>query len=81
MVRYRHDLQAAAATVAHEQLELLERADRVEDELAFVVTADQLSQEHEAIVEPWADGGSRRYDHPWTVLGGELAVPCTRNPL
>jgi len=22
-----------------------------------------------------------RYDHPRTVLGGEIAVPCTRNPL
>jgi hypothetical protein len=22
-----------------------------------------------------------RYRHVWTVLGGEVAVPCTRNPL
>ena len=25
--------------------------------------------------------GSGRYDSEWTVLGGVLAVPCTRNPL
>ena len=24
---------------------------------------------------------ARRYDPSWTVLGGVLAVPCTRNPL
>ena len=81
MGRHGHDLQAAAAVVANEQLEVFERADRLEDQLALLVAADELGKEHQAIVDWWADGRFRRYDHPWTVLGGELAVPCTRNPL
>ncbi len=46
----RHGLQAAVAVLADEQLEVRERPDRLEDQLAFVVTADQLGKEHEAIV-------------------------------
>ena len=77
----RDDLQATAAFLADEQVEVLERARRLEHDLAFVIAADQLGEQHEEIVESRADGLSRRYDQQWTVLGGELAVPCTRNPL
>ena len=58
--RQRNHLQAAATVITHEQIELGELAGCLQDELAVIVTADELGEEHAPMVGAGADGPCRR---------------------
>ena len=58
--REREHLQAAAAVIADQEVELGELVKRLHDELAVIVTADELGEEHAPMVGAEADGPCRR---------------------
>ncbi len=58
-VRDGHHLQAAAAVLADEGLELDQLVHGLEDELAAVVAADQFRMDHSLIVGLRSDGTQR----------------------
>ena len=55
-----HELKAAVAVLADEELELIQVVDRFDGELALLIAADHLGQEHRGMVRPRADGYARR---------------------